>query len=75
MDELDSGVNAHWPSVPPPRQASLDVYVEQVDCLIQFTPFETHFIPAIELRQAELVVSMLSEHCFNLHTGASVELA
>ena len=75
MDELDSGVNAHWPSVPPPRQASFDVYVEQVDCLIQFTPFETHFIPAIELRQAELVVSMLSEHCFNLQFAGSVELA
>ena len=72
---VESGVKAHYPSVPPPIQASLEVYVEQVDYLIQFTPFDTHFRPAIELRHAELVVRMLSEHYFNLQIGASVEFA
>ena len=42
---------------------------------MQFTPFETHLIPEIDLRQAALVVRVLSEHCFNLQTGASVEFA
>ena len=42
---------------------------------MQFTPFETHLIPVIEFRHAALVVRILSEHCFNLQTGASVEFA
>ena len=40
---------------------------------MQFTPFETHLMPEIEFKQAELVVKILSVHYLSLH-NESVEL-
>ena len=61
-------MNAQAPSEPPPKHASLAVYVEQVLYAMQLTPFETHFdpIPIIAVEQDALVVPKISEHYFNL---------
>ena len=67
------GVKAHYPSDPPPKQDSFDVYEEQVDYGMQFTPLETHLTPVIAVAHDELVVNNESVHYFNLQTLVVVD--
>ena len=39
------GVKEHFPSEPPPKQATSDVYDEHGDKGMQLTPLETHITP------------------------------
>ena len=59
---VEFGVKAHLPSEPPPKQASLAVYDEQIDYGIQLTPFETHLTPLIAPAHDELEVNRESVH-------------
>jgi hypothetical protein len=61
------GVKAHIPSEPPPLQASLFVYDEQVALTIQFVPSETHPVPVRATEQAALVASLKSPQALTLH--------
>lgn len=62
------GVKTHIPSEPPPLQASLEVYAEQVDLAIQLIPSETHLVvPVRATEQAALVASLKSPQAFTLH--------
>ena len=65
---LVPGVNAHYPSDPPPKHASLAVYDEHVDYAMQLTPLETHLTPVIAVAHDELDVNNESVHYFNLQT-------
>ena len=62
------GVKAQAPSEPPPKQASLAVYDEQVDYGMQFTPLETHLTPVMALAQDALDVNKESVHYLSLQT-------
>ena len=61
-----SGVKAHYPSMPFPKQASLAVYLEHVDHGIQFIPLETHLTPVIALEHNKLDVNNESVHSLKL---------
>ena len=67
-------MNKQVPSVPPPKQASFEVYIEQADYAIQLTPFETHFTPEIALAHKSLVVNMMSVHNLTLQVEVDVVL-
>ena len=66
------GVNAQAPSEPPPKQASLAVYDEQVDWAMQLTPLETHLTPVMALAHEALDVNNESEHYLSLQTDEVV---
>ena len=52
--------------MPPPKHAIYYVYDEQVNLGIQFTPFETHLTPVIDVEHKELVVKIISVQAFTL---------
>ena len=67
-------MKAQAPSEPPPKQASLAVYVEQVDYGMQFTPLETHLTPVIAVAHEALDVNKESVHNLSLQTDVLVEV-
>lgn len=60
-------MKAHTPSEPPPLQASLAVYDEQVLLGMQVVPSETHPAPGRDVKHSALVAFLVSPQTFNLH--------